>query len=72
MGVIIVIIAIIAVVVIVIIVINIQLPYKCYSKPAVVEQHGNHNLGTTQQTNIQPQASVKYKLTCQNFIFTLR
>lgn len=46
------IIVIIAIIVVVIIMINIQLPFKCYSKPAEVKQHGNHKLGSTQQTSI--------------------
>lgn len=46
-----------------------QLPFKCYSKPAEVKQHGDRKLGSTQQTNIQPRASVKYKLTYQHFTF---
>lgn len=50
--------------------INIQLPFKCYSKPAEVK-HENHKLGST-QTSIQPQASIKYILTCEHFTFTLR
>lgn len=52
MGIVIVIIAIVVVVVIIIIMINIQLPFKCYSKPAEVKQHGNHKLGSTQPTSI--------------------
>lgn len=51
MGIVIVIIAIV-VVVIIIIMINIQLPFKCYSKPAEVKQHGNHKLGSTQPTSV--------------------
>lgn len=47
-----------AVIIVIIIIINIQSPFKCYSKPAEVKQHGNHKLSSTQQTNIQPQASV--------------
>lgn len=52
----------------VIIIINIQLPFKCYSKPADIK-HRNHKLGST-QTSIQPQVSIKYKTTCEHF--TLR